>query len=296
LYPPRDKFAALLKEDADRFAAAVKKTGAHLSTTEPIAALALRYNQELDLRLAAAESGLELEVFRKGVERHPELARALGPLNTPGGTVQRDVFVGAFRDIASQLRLGKFTSPNAPANPLVAEISGDVFALIEAAVKENRIHLDEKGIILGKDQFRDVLPEGALLIGFEAALGAGFAQQPRVTSLRPIFLTRDGEKLGQWHGPPSAAPTTIKAKPGYVVGAVNIRTSASFDGLSVNFVKLDRDRLQTNDNYTSAWIGSADGRPETLGGRGSFFAGICGHLGIAGNLCALGSVTVLAKE
>src|SRR5205085_32203 len=93
LYPPRDKFAALLKEDADRFAAAVKKTGAHLSNTEPIAGLAIRYTQELDLPLAAAEAGLDVDSFLKTLKQSPSLARTLGPLSAPGGTVQRDVFV-----------------------------------------------------------------------------------------------------------------------------------------------------------------------------------------------------------
>src|SRR5262249_30738360 len=43
LYPPRDKFAEFLKKDADKFAAAVKRTGGPLSSTDPIATLASRF-------------------------------------------------------------------------------------------------------------------------------------------------------------------------------------------------------------------------------------------------------------
>src|SRR5262249_8857680 len=42
LYPGRDRFDELLRGDADRFVEAVKKTGAPLTTTEPVVALAAR--------------------------------------------------------------------------------------------------------------------------------------------------------------------------------------------------------------------------------------------------------------
>jgi WD40 repeat protein/mono/diheme cytochrome c family protein len=104
LYQPREKFAALLREDAERFAEAVKKSGAHLSQTEPVAALALLFERELDLPLAAAEAGLKTEAFREKLAKSPKLGRTLGPLAVEGGTVQRQAFVEAFGDVVREMR------------------------------------------------------------------------------------------------------------------------------------------------------------------------------------------------
>jgi hypothetical protein len=312
LYPPREQFAAYLKEDADRFAAAVKRTGAHLSQTEPIVALALRYTQELDLTLAAAEAGLDVQKFLKLLERSPDLARTLGPLNAPGGTVQRDVFVAAFRDLA-RVVLGDIVaaapSPQAPVAPVapvpsvpvagvpVAGVPGDLFTSIETAVKENRVQLVEKGFIAGSKQLRDIPTGGGILIGFNAGAPANGPFGARVTGLQPIYLTRSGEKLGEWIGPAAATPTVIKAKPGYVVGAIHLRVGAVFESLAVTFVRFDRDRIQATDTYASAWIGAQGGSaPTTVGGPEALIVGVCGRVGISGNVCALGTVSARMKE
>lgn len=111
LYPRKQKFDAFLRDDAERFARAVEKTGAHLSKTEPIAALAMRFTDVLDLSLVAAESCVKVEDLVKGLKRSDELARVLGPVNTPGGTVQRGVFVAAFPSIVREFSLGRFLPP-----------------------------------------------------------------------------------------------------------------------------------------------------------------------------------------
>ena len=46
-----------MEEDAERFSKAVAKTGCRLGTTDPVVALALRFEAEMDLALAAAELG-----------------------------------------------------------------------------------------------------------------------------------------------------------------------------------------------------------------------------------------------
>jgi tetratricopeptide (TPR) repeat protein/mono/diheme cytochrome c family protein len=107
LYPPGERFAALIREDARRFQAAVAQTGAPLSVTEPIAALALRFEAELDLPLAAAEAGVRSDEFVRMLERTPEMAKHLGPLRVAGGTVQRQVFVDAFADVVQALQVGQ---------------------------------------------------------------------------------------------------------------------------------------------------------------------------------------------
>ncbi|MCI0684738.1 MAG: tetratricopeptide repeat protein [Gemmataceae bacterium] len=108
LYPPQEKMNELMRADAQRFQEAVAKTGAPLSTTEPIAALAARFEAELDLRLAAAEAGITPAEMQQTLDRHPALAKALGPLRTEGGTVQRQVFVDSFPDLVDALKAGRY--------------------------------------------------------------------------------------------------------------------------------------------------------------------------------------------
>jgi serine/threonine protein kinase/succinate dehydrogenase flavin-adding protein (antitoxin of CptAB toxin-antitoxin module) len=94
LYPGKKKLAEWFRQDAERFAAAVKKTGAQLSRTEPIVALSVRFEQELDLKLAAAEVGITEEDLRKALDGDKDLARAVGELKV--GTMKRDKFEAAF--------------------------------------------------------------------------------------------------------------------------------------------------------------------------------------------------------
>jgi tetratricopeptide (TPR) repeat protein len=108
LYPPQEKLAELMRLDARRFQDAVARTGAPLSITEPIAALAARFESELDLPLAAAEAGVAPAQLLKALERFPHVAKELGPLRIEGGTVQRQVYVDAFGDLVQVLRLGEY--------------------------------------------------------------------------------------------------------------------------------------------------------------------------------------------
>ena len=103
LYPVKADFEKLLKEDAERFRKAVEACGAHLSKTEPVYALSGQFEKEIDLKLAAAEVGVTAEDFGKGLGRSPKLARLFGTLRVEGGTVQRQVLVEHFEDLAAVL-------------------------------------------------------------------------------------------------------------------------------------------------------------------------------------------------
>jgi hypothetical protein len=109
LYPPQDRFSQLLREDEQRFLRAVEATGTRLGTTEPIVTLARRFEAELDLPLASAEAGVPADEFKRLLSRVPKLARILGPLATPGGTVQRQTWIQAFGDVMLALDLRVIT-------------------------------------------------------------------------------------------------------------------------------------------------------------------------------------------
>lgn len=106
LYPTAKTFGDLQQEDADRFTKAVKETGTPVGTQEPIVQLALRFEAELSAKLVAAELGLTVEDFLKGLDRSPELSRTLGTLKVPGRTIKRDVFVSTFARVVRKLELG----------------------------------------------------------------------------------------------------------------------------------------------------------------------------------------------
>src|SRR5262249_47531272 len=106
LSPPRERFAPSARRDAKRFQEAVERSGAPLSATEPVAALALRFEAEMDSALVAAEAGCTPDELRRLLRRSPRLAQQLGSLEVQGGTVQRAVFVDAFPDLVRELELG----------------------------------------------------------------------------------------------------------------------------------------------------------------------------------------------
>jgi tetratricopeptide (TPR) repeat protein len=106
LYPPSSTFTELVHKDRDRFLKAVLATGAKAGATEPVAALAERFEAELDLLAAAAELGVSSATLQENLDKHPDLAQRLGTLRIPGGTVQRQVFVEQFPDVIEAFELG----------------------------------------------------------------------------------------------------------------------------------------------------------------------------------------------
>jgi hypothetical protein len=176
------------------------------------------------------------------------------------------------------------------------KISGDVFSFVQTAVQENRLtDVDIRGFPLGKERYRDVPAEGGVLIGFQFGLEP-FFDSMIIKSLRPIFLTKTGERFGSWHGKEAALPATVKARPGYVVSGLSMRTGLALDAATVTFAKLGKDGLDLADSYTSATVGGKGGNPSTIGGKGALFVGVTGHLSDDRSPCSLGLVAVLPKQ
>jgi hypothetical protein len=111
LYPAENKLRSLFAADNERFRKAIGQTGSRLGTTEPIAALVVQHEHELDLRLAAAEVGMKPKEFSEHLDQSAPLARTLGSLRIAGGTVQRQVYASAFQDLVTELKLGTYLPP-----------------------------------------------------------------------------------------------------------------------------------------------------------------------------------------
>jgi WD40 repeat protein len=106
LYPAKDKSLAQMEEDGKKFQAALALTGTPMTRNEPVLAMTLRYEGDIDGLSAAAEAGLPWDEFQKRVGESEALSRPLGSLRVPGGTVARQVWVQTFGDLVRELRLG----------------------------------------------------------------------------------------------------------------------------------------------------------------------------------------------
>jgi hypothetical protein len=124
LYPPEGKLRGLMDADADRYLKALAKTGLTINDVDPVSAMARRYEATVDLALAAADIGLQAEEFSKRLAQSAVLARGLGPLLVPGGTVQRQVFLNAIPDMVREFHLGDGSATSSAADLLGA--SGEV--------------------------------------------------------------------------------------------------------------------------------------------------------------------------
>jgi S1-C subfamily serine protease len=176
------------------------------------------------------------------------------------------------------------------------KFEGDVYAFVEDAVKAKRFaDVDIRGFTLNRPTYRDVCDKG-VLIGFQVGLGK-FVNNDIVKSFRPIYQTKSGAKFGKWIGPVPPAPiVTVKAKPGYVVSGLSVRTALSIDAITITFAKLDKDGLDMSDTYESKMTGGNGGQPAMIGGNGQLFVGVTGHLGNDGAPCSLGLVAVTPKD
>lgn len=107
LYREPKELNAVFDEDAKRFAAAMREIGiTSLSRSgEPVSTMAARFEQELDLRMAACEFGLTPAEFEKRLQASDAMARTFGALRVAGGTIKRDLFVSLFRQATAEFGL-----------------------------------------------------------------------------------------------------------------------------------------------------------------------------------------------
>jgi hypothetical protein len=192
--------------------------------------------------------------------------------------------------------------PRGRSSPDGLRFSGDVYSFVQTAVRDNRLaDVDVRGYTRGKgdaDRYREVCKEGGVLIGLEVGLGE-FVGSVVVDAWRPIFRTNEGEQFGKWVGKIPTKPVTVKAREGYVVSGMKIRTRLRVDGFRLTFAKLDKDRLDLTDTYESDHVGGEAGTLSTVGGKGALYVGVTGYLSLdqpGKPPCALGLVAVLPKR
>lgn len=144
LYPPKDEAAAVMAEDAKKYAAALAKTGNRVSKFEPVSTLTLQYEADLDATLAAAEVGLDVAEFRQRINVSESLTRNLGALRVAGGTVSRQVWLQTFGDLTRDLRLGSLFQANVTAGQN-ADATADADPLEQVGAVANQIAYSPDG-------------------------------------------------------------------------------------------------------------------------------------------------------
>jgi hypothetical protein len=125
--------------------------------------------------------------------------------------------------------------------------------------------------------FKDQAPEGGVLVGFDVGLGPAFGVE-LVQSIQPRYQTPQGEVAGRKFGTNFTKTVSVKAKPGYAVGAIHVKAGLVVNGFSVTFMRLKGNALDPTESYSSPWIGDQTGGsgPTVLGGDGTLIIGIIG--------------------
>lgn len=106
LYPPTAKMDAIIEGDGKRFTDAMVRAGLtptlKLNGVEMINALSKRYEDDVDLNLAAAEFGIDAKEFKSS---SGDVDQKLRPLvrRLEQGAIPRDQFEQVFRDLAEDL-------------------------------------------------------------------------------------------------------------------------------------------------------------------------------------------------
>ncbi|WP_020474097.1 c-type cytochrome domain-containing protein [Zavarzinella formosa] len=144
LYPSKDKSSAQMDEDSRKYREALEKTGSKVSRTEPVIAMTLRYEGDLELAAAAAEVGLAPAQFREKLAESEALSRAVGSLAVPGGTISRQVWIQSFGDLVRDLKMGTlFQSTQIGAT--LPDNTGEVDPLEVSAGQANQIAFSVDG-------------------------------------------------------------------------------------------------------------------------------------------------------
>ncbi|MEW4527678.1 c-type cytochrome domain-containing protein [Maioricimonas sp. JC845] len=109
IYPESSLLTAKQDQDAAAFQAVLREIGISriTATNEPVLAMAERFDESVDLQLAAAELGVGPDELIDVINASPVELRALGVLKLPNGRLKRQQFLEQFVSAAEALGIGK---------------------------------------------------------------------------------------------------------------------------------------------------------------------------------------------
>ena len=130
-----------------------------------------------------------------------------------------------------------------------------------------------------RDRFHDFGPAGGVLVGARVSYIMRFGG-PKISSIQPIYRLGEMQVDGERRGALLGEETTAVAKSGYAVGAINTHTGLTVDGFEMVFMRIDGDRLNSADSYTSPWLGDKKGgTPRDVSSEGKIPLGLQGRAG-----------------
>ncbi len=217
-----------------------------------------------------------------GAQPHESFSFQLALLNAAGQAVytQPHAFRLTFNPGAVAV-----APPPAPANPLPPALP-----VVPPAPRPGGVADGPTQIMGGAfdPPFRDEAPDGGVLVGLDVGLGK-FINNDIIIAARPIYRTGKGEVAGGTYGTDFSRPVSVRAKPGYAIGAMTAKSGLTIDGFSVTFMRITPKGLDPADAYQSEWLGGRGGGPETLlGGTGTPVVGIVGKANRDGRCTGLG--------
>jgi hypothetical protein len=118
--------------------------------------------------------------------------------------------------------------------------------------------------------YHDLAPAGARLAGLRVHYG------DVVRAVQPIYGSEKAPEPGKTHGNAWGTEEALLAKPGYLVGGLNVRPGRGVEALQVVFMRDLGDRLDPLDRYASKWLGRCQAMPVALNGEGRPVLGIHG--------------------
>ena len=204
---------------------------------------------------------------------------------------QGDRFHRAAAPIAAALVAAALLSSAAPAAPPPADELGPLLEAARSAIADGRLVQSKTlGFDNKKGDFTESPSEPGVLIGFDLGLGKFFDIET-IYAYRAVFETAHGDEVlpdhGLFHDKPGTKKTQLKtkvlhvvhvrARPGYAVGRLTLRSGLLINGLSVTFMRIKDGKLDPDQSYESDWVGDRTGGGEAaVGGDGSPVIGISG--------------------
>jgi hypothetical protein len=193
-----------------------------------------------------------------------------------------------------KIRVEKRIEELTKANAATAGDSLMKWSPIKSAIKDG--NLKEWQVLGGGGKsFREVPPTGAVLVGFRYS-----ANNNRIPDFfQAIYRGPKGEFNGAAAGalPPRTPIQVSKAKAGYAVGAIYIRSGSWLDAIQPIFMKMTPTGVDPNDSYKGVHLGGDGGSGTTLGGDGNFVVGIHGRVDTNnGHIQAVSPITVINNE
>lgn len=137
--------------------------------------------------------------------------------------------------------------------------------------------------------FTELPNPGGILVGFDLGVGKS-GKAETVYAVRGIFKTARGEVVGPDHGlfadkkidkrtvkTRVLRTVRVKARDGYAVGGLTLRTGFNINGLAVTFMKIEDGWLNPNQSYDSDYVGDrTGGSKQALSGDGAPVIGFFG--------------------